>query len=271
MIYRKVQGITVPALGFGTYLLEGKECREGVEDALRIGYRHIDTAQSYNNEDEVGKASKTSGLDREKLFVTTKIWRDQLHRKDVIRSTEESLRKLRMDYVDLLLIHWPNEEVELEETLEAMQELQHQEKTRLIGISNFPPSLYRQALELAPVACNQVEYHPMLGQEKLLEITRENECILTAYSPLGQGKALINNTVKEIGEKHGKTAAQVALRWLLQQARVVTIPRSSSHKHRQGNFDVFDFELNEEEMERVFELEQGKRLVTPPFAPDWEE
>jgi 2,5-diketo-D-gluconate reductase B len=262
----------VPALGFGTWQLKGTEARTAVEHALDLGYRHLDTAQVYENEAEVGTGLKASGVDRGDVWLTTKVSPEKLQRRDVIESVEASLRRLGTDYVDLLLIHWPDPEVPIAETLGALQDLRDEGKTRYLGVSNFTPPLVREALEIEPgLITNQVEYHPYLSQEPLLKLLRERGMFLTAYSPIAQGEVMEDEVIQEIAEVHGKTPAQVVLRWHLQQDRVATIPRASSAEHREANFAVFDFELSDEEMERVHGLDRGERLVDPDFAPDWEE
>lgn len=256
MIYVTVKGERVPALGFGTWKLRGKACREAVEDALSIGYRHLDTAQMYENEAEVGAALRRSGVDRNEVFLTTKIWPDNLAYQDVHRTFKESLRRLDTDFVDLLLIHWPNEDVPVEETLDAMLEIQQAGKTRHLGVSNFSPELFRRAAKHAPMFCIQVEYNPYVSQQPLLELARQEDALFTAYRPLARGEVLSDPTIAEIGERHGKNPAQVTLRWLLQQEQVSAIPKAASSKHRRSNFDIFDFELSEEEMRRISVLQR---------------
>lgn len=269
MIYHYVQGERVPALGFGTYKLTGAECREAVADALELGYRHLDTAAAYENEAEVGAALAASGVARESVFLTTKVWTDDLRAGDVERSTHESLRKLQTEYVDLLLIHWPSETVPLEETLGAMFALRDAGKVRHVGVSNFPLPLLRQACTLGPIFCNQVEYHPFLGQHELLVEAEAHDLLLTAYRPLAKGRVSEAAVLREIAGAHGKTPAQVALRWLLQQPGVAAIPKAASHRHRAANIDLFDFTLSEEEMTRIGGLARNERLVNPGWAPDW--
>jgi len=271
MQYLDLNGDRFPALGFGTFELQGKECYDAVRHALDVGYRHVDTAEMYENEEQVGKAIADSGVPREEVFVTTKVWWENLRPRQASESLAASLRKLGTDYVDLWLIHWPNADVPLEETLQTMTDLRQGGKVRQIGVSNFTPPLVERAAELAPIVCNQVEYHPFLGQDQLLSVLRQRNLVLTAYSPLAQGKVTADPTLREIGEKHGKTPAQVTLRWQIDQGRVATIPRSSSAEHREQNFDVFDFELSPGEMERISNLARGERLIDPGFAPDWGE
>lgn len=254
MIQITIRETNVPALGLGTWRLWGNDCVGAVEDALAIGYRHIDTAQMYDNEKEVGEGIRRSGVAREDIFVVTKLWSSNLAPRDVRRSMEKSLKDLRAEYVDLLLIHWPNERVPLEHTLDAMLELQEEGKTRFIGVSNFPPELFQKALDHASVACNQVEYHPFMSQARLAKMARENDAMLTAYSPLAKGRVIGNGILREIAAAHGKNTAQVVLRWLVQQDNVSAIPKASSGEHRRSNFDIFDFELSSEEMDRIFAL-----------------
>lgn len=270
MIYVNVEGDEVPALGLGTWELEGDTCREAVTHALDVGYRHVDTAQSYENETEVGQGLRDSDVDREEIFLTTKLWRTAHEPKLVRRTAEESLGRLGTDYVDLLLIHWPNDEVPLEKTLDAMMTLQEEGKARHLGVSNFPPSLLERAVAHAPVVCNQVEYHPFLGQEALHDLARKHDLMLTAYSPIARGAATEDDTLREIAEAHGKSTAQVSLRWLVQQDRVAAIPKSTSAEHRAANFDIFDFALTEAEMARIHGLARGERLVDPGGWVDWE-
>ena len=225
-----------------------------VERALALGYRHIDTAQMYRNEDEVGKGMQSSGVNREEVFLTTKVWPSDFSYKRIIETTRESLKRLRIDRVDLLLMHWPSQGVPLEETLGAMRELQEEGSVRHIGVSNFPPSMVEDATLHAEIFCNQVEYHPYQAQDDLLEQAKEMDYLLTAYRPLSKGTILNDETLQEIAEAHGKTPAQVALRWLIQQEKVAAIPKATSEDHLKSNLDVFDFELSEEEMERIFGL-----------------
>jgi diketogulonate reductase-like aldo/keto reductase len=252
--YQTIEGEKVPSLGLGTWRLSGEECTRVVERALALGYRHIDTAQMYANEGEVGRGIRNSGVDREEIFLVTKVRTSSFSHDNVLRSTRESLKKLKTEYVDLLLMHWPNPSVPLEETLGAMRELQEEGSVKHVGASNFPPPMVEEAIEYATVFCNQVEYHPYRTQDELLEQAREMDYLLTAYSPVAKGRVLSDATLQEIGEAHGKTPAQVALRWLIQQEKVVAIPKAASEVHLRSNFEVFDFELSNEEMEQVFAL-----------------
>lgn len=262
----------IPALGLGTWKLEGRTCVERVADALAIGYRHLDTAQAYENHRSVGEGMQASSVPREDIFLTTKVRREKLRRSDVLSSTDTSLKELGTDYVDLLLIHWPNEEVPLDETFEAMLELRDQGRIRHIGVSNFPPSWLDEAAQEAPVVCNQVEYHPFLSQDHLLVPVRDRNMALVAYSPLARGDVLRNETLQEIGREHGRSAAQVALRWLIQQDQVCAIPKAASRAHLEQNFQVFDLSLGDDEMKRIHRLAKraGDRTIDPEYAPAWE-
>jgi len=272
MDYVVVQGGKVPALGFGTWELLGEDCRKAVLSALDLGYRHIDTAQIYMNEDKVGRAIQESGVKREDLFLTTKVWLSNLAYGDVLKSVGESLRKLRTDYVDLLLIHWPYDKIPLSETLGAMNKLQEAGKAVHVGVSNFPVEWLMKAQEASktPVFCDQVEYHPFLSQKTLLDYCQKDHILLTAYSPLLRGGVAGNEKLSEIGGKYEKTAFQVALRWLIQQKNVAAIPKAKSRKHQQENIGIFDFELTAREMREIFALASGRRETNPPFAPGWD-
>lgn len=263
MIYQTIQGEEVPALGFGTWQLPGRDCREGVRHALELGYRHIDTAQAYGNEAEVGQGLQDAGIGRDEIFLTTKVWPDRLAPKNVHRSVEESLKKLQTEQVDLLLVHWPAGDFDMKRTLEAFMEVKEAGHTRHIGVSNFTPRLLREALDRAPLFCIQVEYHPFLSQQELLAIAREHDLLFTAYSPLARGRVLKDESLQAIADAHGKTPAQIALRWLVQQKNVAAIPKAQSPEHRESNFDIFDFELSREEMEYIFDLARGERVVSP--------
>jgi 2,5-diketo-D-gluconate reductase B len=264
-----IQGTQIPKLGFGTWQITGDACVEAVRDALELGYRHIDTARAYGNEAQVGEGIARSSVERGHIFLTTKVWYSDLHAADVRASAEGSLRDLGTDYVDLLLIHWPSREVPLAETLGAMTELQEEGKASHLGVANFPPRLVREALDLAPIICDQVEYHPYLGQPELLALARERDLMITAYSPLARGKVLQDPVLREIGAAHGTSPGQVVLRWLLDQPHVAAIPKASSHEHRAANLDVFAFELTDEDRGRIAGLERGLRTADPSWAM-WE-
>lgn len=251
----QVQGTSVPALGLGTWQLTGHTCRETVEAALEMGYRHIDTAQAYGNERQVGLGMEAAGVDREDVFLTTKLDGSNRDERSVRRSTRESLNKLGTDHLDLLLIHWPNTPwmASLSETLGAMNDLVDEGLVRHIGVSNFSPSLLDKARNIspAPILTDQVQYHPYWDQRKLLDYCRIHDVLLTAYSPLARGGVLEDPALVQLGNRYGKSPAQVALRWLLQQDGVAAIPKASSREHLEANMAVFDFELTDAEMERI--------------------
>lgn len=251
MEYVAVKGEEVPAIGLGTWRLSGEDCVRAVGGALGLGYRHIDTAQMYDNEEEVGRGIRGSGVDREEIFLVTKIRTSNFSHKDVLASARESLRKLGTDYVDLLLMHWPNPSVPVGETLGAMRELQEDGSVRHVGVSNFSPRQVEEAAEYATIFCNQVEYHPYREQDALREQARQMDYLLTAYSPVAKGRVRGDRTLGEIGAAYGKTTSQVALRWLVQQEKVAAIPKAQSREHQESNLEIFDFELDEEEMRRI--------------------
>ncbi|ERJ19501.1 Oxidoreductase protein [Salinisphaera shabanensis E1L3A] len=273
MQHVNANGAKIPAIGFGTFELEPADAESMVAHALEVGYRHIDTAQMYKNEEAVGRGLKQSGLDREDIFLTTKVWTDQFADGDLQASVRESLNKLDTDYVDLLLLHWPNPDISLKETLGALNEVREQGLARNIGISNFTTTLIEEAVgqSTAPLATNQVEFHPYISQQPVLDKLAEHGMALTAYCPLAQGRVFSEPTLERIGKAHGKNGGQVALRWLVQHGDVVVIPRSSKKEHVTNNFDIFDFELTEEEMRKVEALHsEDGRIINPSFAPDWD-
>jgi 2,5-diketo-D-gluconate reductase B len=269
MIYREMGDANVPALGFGTYGLHGEECVEAVSHALEIGYRHIDGAPTYDNEVDVGRAIRASRIARSELFLTTKVLWTSRRFDRVLRSAETSLNNLGTDYVDLLLMHCPQSDEPIEEPLEALTHLQAVGQARHIGVSNFTPSQLATACDLAPIVSDQTEYHPFLNQEPLKVVIREKGLLLIAYSPLAQGIVAQDPTLMRIGEKYDKTPFQVTLRWHLKQAYVAAIPKASSARHRESNFQVFDFDLNDSEMAEIFTLNRSQRLVDPEYSPAW--
>ena len=266
-----IRGTTLPRLGFGTWQINGEDCVEGVRDALEIGYRHLDTAVAYDNEREVGEGLRASGLAREDVWITSKVWMEDARADDVRASCEGSLERLGIDRLDLLLLHWPNPEVPLEETLGALSELRDDGRIRELGVSNFPSALLQEAVELAPVFTNQVEYHPFLAQGEVLAVCLDHDVLLTAYSPLAQGDVADEPVLREIGERHGKSPGQVALRWLVDQDHVCAVPKSASPERRRENFDILDFELSDEERARIAGLPKDRRQISPEgLAPEWD-
>ena len=254
MEYKEIKGDKVPSIGLGTWRLSGGDCADAVESALSLGYRHIDTAQMYGNEEQVGRGMDSSGVDHDDIFLVTKLSTGNFTHDKVLSSGRESVKKLGTDYVDLLLMHWPNPSVPLEETLGAMRELQEEGGVRHIGVSNFPASMVEEATQYADIFCNQVEYHARNLQEDLAAQAKDLDYLLTAYSPVAKGRLRDDATLAEIGESHGKTPSQVALRWLIQQEKVCAIPKAKSREHQESNLDVFDFELSEGEMGRISDL-----------------
>jgi diketogulonate reductase-like aldo/keto reductase len=251
-------GVKVPALGFGTARMDSdEEGYRAVSAALDAGYRHIDTAQVYGSEPAVGDAIGDSGVDREELFVTTKLSGDNRAHDAVIESTRDSLDRLDTEYVDLLLIHSPDQDAAHAETLDAMNELADEDAVRHVGVSNFSIAETRNAIETsdAPILTNQVEYNVRERRDDLLSFCLDHDIVLTAYSPLGVGSLPDDETLAWIADRHGKTAAQVAIRWLLQQPLVSPIPMSSNPEHVRANADVFDFELSDDEMRDLFAVE----------------
>ncbi|MFC5473389.1 aldo/keto reductase [Paraherbaspirillum soli] len=265
----------IPALGLGTFLMPGDDVLRMVPHALEIGYRHIDTAQIYGNEAEVGAAIDASGVARPDIFLTTKVWVDRYRSEDLLRSVEESLRKLRTDYVDLLLLHWPNPAVPLAETVAALNQVQSAGMARHIGVSNFTTALMAEAVSLSeqPLVTNQVEYHPYLDQRKIIDAGRQANMTLTAYFSLAKGSVIGDPVLRQIGQRHGKDEAQVALRWLIQQPDVVALTKTVREARALSNFNIFDFELSPAEMTAIHQLaRRDGRLVSPEgLAPEWDD
>ncbi|XNY06437.1 aldo/keto reductase [Sinorhizobium meliloti] len=267
-------GANIPALGFGTFRMSGAEVLRILPQALKLGFRHVDTAQIYGNEAEVGEAIQKSGIPRADVFLTTKVWVDNYRHDAFIASVDESLRKLRTDHVDLLLLHWPGSDVPMAERIGALNEVRNAGKVRLIGISNFNTTQMEEAARLsdAPIATNQVEYHPYLDQTKVLQTARRLGMSLTSYYAMANGKVPADPLLTEIGGRHGKTAAQVALRWLVQQQDVIVLSKTATEARLKENFAIFDFALTREEMAAVRELARPNgRIVNPQgLAPEWD-
>ena len=267
----EAKGFRIPIVGLGTWALRGRECARLTEQAIRIGYRHIDTAQMYDNEREVGEGVCASGL-RSEVMVTTKVQPTVLTPHDLERSVKESLARLRLDVIDLLLIHWPNPRVPLTETLGAMAKMKREGYTRQIGVSNFTVALLDEANKISPepLVCNQVECHPYLNQDKVIAICRKFGMAVVAYSPIARGGAQGDKLLGKIGKVHGKTAAQICLRWLVQQG-IVVIPRTSRVERLEENFLLFDFELSDAEMREIAGLaRRSGRIVDWTWSPKWD-
>lgn len=274
MHHVNANGAHIPALGLGTWEIRGDTARQIVDLALTIGYRHIDTAQMYGNEADVGAAISGSSVARDDIFLTTKIWPDHFADGDLQRATEASLQKLQVDAVDLLLLHWPSPTIALAETIKALNEIKLSGMARHIGVSNFTVALIEQALALSdePLVNNQVEYHPFLSQRRVLEKTRAAGLSLTAYCPIARGKVFGNETIESIAATHQKSPAQITLRWLVQQDGVIAIPRTAKEANARSNFEIFDFSLSDDEMTRISALASPRgRLVNPAgMSPDWD-
>ncbi|MEM7774164.1 MAG: aldo/keto reductase [Pseudomonadota bacterium] len=270
-------GAHIPAIGLGTWPMKDDECRVAVATALDLGYRHIDTAAMYGNEDAVGDGVRASSVDRDDVFVTTKVWPDNIRDGDLQRSAEASLERLGLDTVDLLLIHWPNREVSVRECIGALCDAKKRGLTRHIGISNFTTTLIDEALAVTsePLVCNQVEYQPNLNQDALLARCRQNGLAVVSYCPLGRGDVggtMDEAVVKDIAATHGKTPGQIVLRWHVQQPGVVAVPKSANPERIAQNLAVFDFALTEDEMAQLSALARpdGRVVTNIAFAPDWD-
>jgi diketogulonate reductase-like aldo/keto reductase len=244
-------GVRMPALGFGTWALNGRACRDAVADAIHIGYRHIDTARMYRNEREVGQGIDASGVARSDLFVVTKLYDDDLRPEAVGRSVEDSLERLALEWIDLLLIHWPNPSVPLDDTLAAMVALRDAGRVRQIGVSNFGPAELERAMAVAPVVTNQVRFSPYDDNRRLLDAARPHGVVTTAYTPIAKGRVNREPVIVDIARRLGKTPVQVTLRWLVQQPLVAAIPKAGTAEHRRANLDIFDFELGADDMAAI--------------------
>jgi 2,5-diketo-D-gluconate reductase B len=248
-------GARIPLVGLGTWDLRGRTCARIVEEAIELGYRHIDTAAMYNNEEEVGDGLRASGIARDEVFVTTKVWSSNLRARDFERSARDSLKKLKLPNVDLLLIHWPNPSIPLKETIEALCRMKREGAARHVGVSNFDQALVEQAVKLAtePLVNNQIECHPYFDQTKTIAASHRHGLSVTAYSPIARGRVGGDAVLTRIGKAHGKTAAQVCLRYLVQQDLVV-IPKTSKRERLKENLAIFDFTLTASEMKGIAAL-----------------
>jgi 2,5-diketo-D-gluconate reductase B len=268
----KTQGISLPRLGLGTYRMQGDVCRAAVESALGLGYRHIDTAEMYGNEDAIGAAIAAAGVPRSDLHITTKVWNENLAPDAMRRAFDASLKKLRLDQVDLYLVHWPAPKMNLPAMFETLQKLKQEGRTRAIGVANFNIALLKTVVEdiKAPIACNQVEYHVMLDQTPLRKYLAAKSIPLVAYCPLAQGRVASDATLAAIGRKHGASAAQVALKWLLDQDGAAAIPKASRSESQKANLDALHVGLDDEDRQAIAGLPKDKRCVNPGFAPAWD-
>ena len=265
-------GLSIPAIGLGTWDMQGPTCSRIVQEALELGYRHIDGASMYENELEVGQGVIDSGVDREEIFITTKInttsWTPSkgngpsLQNKDIVRHFEQSLKDLQTDYVDLLLIHWPKFETNLADMLDILYKLKDAKKTKEVGVANFNSHLLNECINLGfnDIYCNQIEYHPFLTQAKLMEVMQDFDLIPVAYCPICRGDVARHDVLISLSNKYSKTPAQIALRWLYQQ-RAVSIPKTANSDRLKENFDIFDFEIEYKDMLEIYSLERNQRLV----------
>jgi len=265
-------GARIPLIGLGTWDLRGKVCARMVEEAIGLGYRHIDTAAMYGNEAAVGEGLRASGVVRDEVFITTKVWQSDLRARDFERSTKDSLAKLKLRSVDLLLIHWPNQNIPLKETIGALCKMKREGFARHIGVSNFTVQLIADAVKLAtePLVNNQIECHPYLDQSKIIAVSRKADMAVTAYSPIARGQVKGDAVLMRIGKAHGKTAAQVCLRYLVQHD-VIVIPRTSRTERLKENFEIFDFKLSSAEMTEIAGLANPRgRIVEWGGGPEWD-
>jgi len=272
MMYLDAKGAHIPAIGLGTWELRGRNCTRIVEQAVRLGYRHFDTAQMYGNEREVGEGIRASGIKREEVFVTTKVAPDNLAPLLLVRSVKESIGALRLGEIDLLLLHWPNKGLPLAETIDALVGLKRDGLVHNIGVSNYTVALIEEASQLSGdrLVCNQFEFHPYLDQSKVLAACRAHGMAAVAYSPIAKGSTKSDSVLTRIGKEYGKTGAQVSLRWLVQQG-VGAIPRSSKIERLAENIAIFDFSLTEAEMGEIAGLARpGGRLVDWAWSPQWD-
>lgn len=270
----EANGAKIPAIGLGTWTLKGEEAARLVAGAIAAGHRHVDTAAMYDNEEAVGEGIRASGLNRDDVFLTTKIWYTDLAEGDLQRSVEASLRRLGVDAVDLALIHWPSKTTPLEQSIAALNAVRDSGMARNIGLSNFTVALVEQAVAASrhPLACNQVEYHPFLNQDSVLAACRKHGLALVSYCPLGRGgEVFAQPAVQQAAERHGKSPAQIVLRWHVQQEGVVAIPRSQNPGRIAENLDVFDFALSDEEMAAIDALRsRNYRICDFDFSPQWD-
>ena len=266
-------GAQIPVIGFGTSQLG--VCGEIVAKALKVGYRHIDTAWKYGTEKGVGEGMKASGVPRKDIFLTTKVSHEYLRAADFARSVEESLQRLQTDYVDLLFVHWPAiDGTPLAETMGALAKAKREGKARHVGVANFNIALTEEAIRRCPepLAVLQAEYHPYLDQSKVLAFCRKAGLVFMAYCPLGRGRLFSDPVLGEIARNRGKSLAQIALRWLIQQGNIAPIPRSANPQHMAESLDVFDFTLTDEEMKRIHALKRPDGRIANPKgrAPAWD-
>jgi diketogulonate reductase-like aldo/keto reductase len=251
----EANGARIPLVGLGTWDLRGRTCARMVDEGIALGYRHIDTAAMYNNEEEVGDGLRASGIPRGEVFITTKVWSSNLRARDFERSARDSLKKLKLPNVDLLLIHWPNSSVPLKETIGALCKMKREGVAKHIGVSNFDSALVEEAVNVStePLVNNQIECHPYLDQTKTIAASRKRGLSVTAYTPIARGRVKGDALLTRIGKAYGKTAAQVSLRYLVQHDLIV-IPKTSRPERLRENLAIFDFKLTPAEMKELAAL-----------------
>jgi len=271
MQFVEAHGARIPAVGLGTWDLRGRTCARVVEQALRLGYRHIDTAEMYDNEREVGEGLRASGVRRDEVFLTTKVWSNHLAPRELERATKESLARLRLTEVDLLLIHWPNSQIPLSETIPALCRMKAAGFAKHVGVSNFTVALLEEALSYAtePLVTNQIEWHPYLDQSRVRAACAKRGISVTAYSPIARGKVGGDKVLRTVGLHHRKSAAQVSLRFLLQEGAIV-IPRTSKIERLSENLDVFGFTLDDAEMDEIRKLAGPGGRIVDMGASEWD-
>lgn len=250
--------IEIPQIGFGTSLITGQECIDNIEQALKVGYRHIDTASAYNNEKEIGQAIKESKIPREEIFITSKVWKDSMGYDNTIKSFNKTLKDLELEYIDLFLIHWPcnkDEEINIE-TWKALEDLYEKGRVKAIGVSNFLKHHLEHLLENCKIApmVDQIEYHPGLTRNETVEFCKQNNIIVEAWAPLGKGKMLVNENLETIAKKYNKSVAQLCLKWCVQN-EVLPLPKSSNLDRMKQNLEIFDFTISNQDMEFINNME----------------
>ena len=265
-------GLAMPKLGLGTWPMTGAACQAAVESALALGYRHIDTGQMYANEAEIGAGIAASRVPRGDLHITTKVWWQNLTPERIRAAMDDSLRMLRTDYVDLFMVHWPAPGMDLAVVLATLVALREAGRTRSIGLANFPTALLSRAIDElhAPIACCQFEYHAMLRQPALHAFMRAHDLPIVAYSPLAKGALIDAPVLVEIGRKHGASASQIALAWLLEQPDVAAIPKSARPERMRENLAALSLRLDDEDRARIASLPKDRRIASPPFHPIWD-
>lgn len=259
----------IPQLGLGTWQTTGEDCKQIVKEAIALGYRHIDTADAYGNHQDVAEGIKNSGIDRKELFITSKAWWEHLKKDDLLEANKRTLKELQTDYLDLYLIHWPNRQIDWEETFSALKQLKDEGKIKSVGVSNFNIHHLQDALEITeklelPIVVNQIEFHPGLYQKDLLEFCKQKDIAVTAYSPLARGEIRENPVLQELAETYNKTVAQISLMWLLAKD-LITIPKTQNPQHLKDNLNIFDQQLSLEDVHKIDELGNNQRLIAPEF------